>query len=307
MTIAITGGTGFIGAAVVKQALLNNDLPVVLIRKDSNLKRLKDVKGIEFITYEKLNDAMLVLQLKTLQPESFIHLAWKGVGGADRNAAFQITENIPFTLQSVELAKQVGCNHWTGIGSQAEYGNLNCKIDEGFATRPTTLYGKAKLSACWASAGLCDALNISSSWIRVFSTYGVGDEPKWFIPYIIGELLQHKLPSLTKCEQLWDYLYVDDTADAILSVVHKKLNGIYNIGTGKALPLKYIIDTIRNEINPAIEINYGAVPYRPDQVMHLEADVSKIYAATGWKYKITIEEGIKKIVSNIQQSQLNEI
>ena len=300
MIIALTGGSGFIGASVIKQMLLNNDKPVVLIRKDSNLKRLKDLKGIEFISYESLADEKLIEQLQVHKAATFIHLAWKGVGGADRNKAFQITENIPFTIQSVELAKKIGCTHWIGIGSQAEYGNPNCKIDEEFPTIPTTLYGKAKLAACWASSGLCDALNIQSSWIRVFSTYGIGDEPNWFIPYIIGELLQGESPSLTNCEQLWDYLYVDDAADAILNAAHKKATGIYNIGTGKALPLKYIVDRIRNEIDPAIKINYGAVPYRPDQVMHLEADVSKIFSATDWKYTINIEEGIKKIIHGIK-------
>jgi nucleoside-diphosphate-sugar epimerase len=303
MVIVVTGGTGFIGAAVVMQILANGYKPVVLIRKDSNLERLKNLHGITYLVYDSLEEDALTEQMNAWQPDSFIHLAWKGVSGAERNEAYQITENIFTTLQSVKLAGKTGCKQWIGIGSQAEYGNLNCKISEVFATLPTTLYGKAKLSACWAAMGLCESLNIRSSWIRVFSTYGVGDQPNWFIPYIAGELLKGNSPLLTKCEQLWDYLYVDDAAAAILSVVKKNVTGIYNIGSGKTISLKYIVDLIRNEINPAIKIQYGAVPYRPDQVMHLEADIAKIQSATAWKAEISIEEGIKRIVKDLKKNE----
>jgi UDP-glucose 4-epimerase len=301
MNFVLTGATGFIGTAVVKNILENGDVPVVLIRNNSNLKRLEHLENIVFIKYDSLEDLNLIKKLQEYSPECFIHLAWKGVSGADRNSAFQITENIPFTLQSVFLAKQTGCKHWIGIGSQAEYGNPNCKINENFPTIPTTLYGKAKLSACWAATGLCDALEMQSSWIRVFSTYGIGDEPHWFIPYIINELKQGKSPSLTKCEQLWDYLFVDDAASAILSVAYQKAGGIFNIGTGHAQSLRTIVDLIKNKIDSSATVNYGVVPYRPDQVMHLEADVSKIFAATRWKFKVTVEEGIKRIINDINQ------
>lgn len=301
MNFVLTGATGFIGAAVVKNILENGHLPVVLIRNNSNLRRLAQFGNIVYIKYDSLEDENLIDELQKYAPDCFIHLAWKGVSGADRNNAFQITENIPFTLQSVFLAKHIGCKHWIGIGSQAEYGNPNCKINENFPTIPTTLYGKAKLSACWAATGLCDALEMQSSWIRVFSTYGIGDEPHWFIPYIIDQLKQGKSPSLTRCEQLWDYLYVDDAASAILSIAYHKAVGIFNIGTGRAQSLKTVVDLIKNEIDPSATVNYGAVPYRPDQVMHLEADVSRIFSATGWQFKVSIEEGIKKIINDINQ------
>jgi UDP-glucose 4-epimerase len=298
MNFVLTGATGFIGAAVVKNILENGHVPVVLIRDNSNLKRLEHLENIVLIKYDSLEDLDLIKKLQEYSPECFIHLAWKGVSGADRNSAFQITENIPFTLQSVFLAKQTGCKHWIGIGSQAEYGNPNCKINENFPTIPTTLYGKAKLSACWAATGLCDALEMQSSWIRVFSTYGIGDEPHWFIPYIINELKQGKYPSLTKCEQLWDYLYVDDAAAAILSIAYNKVNGIYNLGTGEAQRLKRIVEIIKEEINPKAVIKYGAIPYRLDQVMHLEADISLIQEKTNWKPMISLKDGLVKTIFN---------
>jgi UDP-glucose 4-epimerase len=298
MNFVLTGATGFIGAAVVKKILANGHLPVVLIRNNSNLKRLAQFENIVYIKYDSLEDKNLVDKIQSYAPDCFIHLAWKGVSGADRNNEFQITENIPFTLQTVFLAKHIGCNHWIGIGSQAEYGNPNCKINENFPTIPTTLYGKAKLSACWAAKGLCDALELQSSWIRVFSTYGIGDEPHWFIPYIIDQLKQGKSPSLTKCEQLWDYLYVDDAAAAILSIAYNTVSGIYNLGTGQPQKLKTIVEIIKEEINPKAIINFGAIPYRPDQVMHLEADIALIQEKTSWRPLISLKEGILKTIVN---------
>ena len=297
MNIVLTGGTGFIGASVVKQIIRDGNKPVLLLRENSKLERLNSTAGVEYLVYADLMDPSICKKLLKYNAECFIHLAWKGVKGRDRNEKYQVTENIPFTLQSVELATNIGCKQWVGIGSQAEYGNPNRKINEDFPTNPTTLYGKAKLAACWASLGLGDALGIISSWIRVFSTYGVDDDPEWFIPYIISQLKTGNSPDLTKCEQLWDYLFVEDAAKAILSIAYSKAGGIFNIGTGNAIPLTEIVNTIKEAFNPGIEINYGKVPYRPDQVMHLEADVSKIYNATGWKYSTGIREGIYQILS----------
>lgn len=296
MKIVITGATGFIGSAVLKQLVGDGHEAVVLLRNESNTNRINAIPSYQTVYYHDLAQTGLVETLAVHKPDAFIHLAWKGVGGADRNAPFQITENLPFTLRSVELAHAIGCRHWIGIGSQAEYGNPNRKVTETAPALPTTLYGKAKLAACWAGLGLSEGLGMKASWVRVFSTYGVGDEPAWFIPYLITELKKGNTPKLTQCEQLWDYLYVDDAARAILSVLYKEVTGIVNMGSGRAVSLKSVVELIRQGVNPNADIDFGAVPYRSDQVMHLEADTTKIQQLAGWMPEVSLEEGIGRVI-----------
>jgi nucleoside-diphosphate-sugar epimerase len=295
----VTGGTGFIGSSVVKKIVQNLDTVIVLTRKGSNLDRLKGLDNCFVLTYDNFNNDDLIVYLKNYKPNFFIHCAWKGVGGKDRNEAFQITENLSFTLDSIHLAHRTGCSQWIGLGSQAEYGNLNCKISEEVSNKPTTLYGKSKLATCWSSMALCEALKLKYTWIRVFSTYGVGDDPSWFIPYIINEIKKKRTPQLTKCEQLWDYLNVSDAASAILTLAKEETEGVFNIGSGNVTSLKYVVDTIKKQLGANIHIGYGAVDYRPDQVMHLEADISKILKQTSWRPQVSLEEGIKQIIDSI--------
>ena len=60
--------------------------------------------------------------------------------------------------------------------------------------------------------------------------------------------------------------------------------------------LKECVETIRAKISPAAEIGYGDIPYYEDQVMHLEADISRLTEDTGWEPQTSFEKGIKKTI-----------
>jgi UDP-glucose 4-epimerase len=295
--IIITGATGFIGSAIVREFLNSGDEVIVLTRANSNLSRLESVShSLQLVIYDSLVEKNLIKSMMANRADVLVHCAWRGVAGGERNEAFQIYENIPTTIQSVELAAKLGCHQWIGLGSQAEYGNLNCKISESSEILPTTLYGKAKLSAGIAALGLCEAYEMKGSWLRVFSTYGPGDAANWFIPYVIQEFLAGRAPKLTKCEQLWDYLHVEDAARAVIAVAQAKASGVFNLGSGSTHPLKTYIETIREILRTDLIPEYGAIPYRPDQVMHLEADINRLIEQTGWRPSVSLFSGLTQTV-----------
>jgi nucleoside-diphosphate-sugar epimerase len=255
------------------------------------------VDRFETLKYSDLLDTTTIERLQERKPDVFIHCGWRGVGGHERNEAFQITSNIPTTIQAVELAAAAGCRQWIGLGSQAEYGNLNRRISEDAPLIPTTVYGKAKLAAGVAALALCETRKMAGAWLRVFSTYGPGDAPHWFIPYVIQEFLADRTPKLTKCAQLWDYLFVGDAARAVASIANGITSGVFNLGSGFARPLKDIIEAIRTELGSSLEPANGALPYRPAQVMHLEADISRLQAATAWEPAMTLADGVRATVA----------
>jgi nucleoside-diphosphate-sugar epimerase len=295
--VVITGATGFIGASIVREFLHAGVTVIVLTRESSNRSRLDDLRSeIEFVEYSSLDDQHLSVSKISKGADVFVHCAWSGVAGSDRNEPFQITTNIPATIHSVSLAAKLGCQHWIGLGSQAEYGNLNYKISESSPTLPTTLYGKAKLAASISALDLCDAYNLTGSWMRVFSIYGPHDAPNWLIPYVIQEFLAHRAPKLTPCEQLWDYLYVQDAGKAVAAVAERNAAGTFNLGSGSSLPLKTYIDTIRKILGISLIPEYGAIDYRSDQVMHLEADVIKLTKSTGWIPSVDLIEGLTQTI-----------
>jgi nucleoside-diphosphate-sugar epimerase len=296
-SVVLTGATGFIGGAVLVELQRRKIRPLVLLRREADRRRFSGLAAEDMVVFSRLDEPGLVEKLRGQQPMAFIHCAWRGVGGQERNADFQLAENIPLTRASVNLAAACGCRQWIGLGSQAEYGNANRILDETAPTRPTTLYGQAKLAAGQEALALCESSGLAGAWLRVFSTYGPGDHPYWMIPHVIREFLQERAPQVTRCEQKWDYLFVADAAQAIASAADEKISGNFNLGSGTAWPLKTILETIREELGSTIVPAYGAIPYREDQVMHLQANIAKLSAATGWRPQVGLKEGIRQTVA----------
>lgn len=299
MRVFLTGASGFVGAFLLRHLLRTGDDEVaVLLREPATAWRIKDiVSGTRVIQGDLSSFGDIERQLKDFRPNAFVHSAWDGVAGKDRNALTQ-WRNVSATLELVEMASRLGVQHWIGLGSQAEYGPCQNRIDETTPTKPTTLYGVSKLAAGTLSECMCKELGIRYAWLRLFSSFGPSDNPDWLIPYLVQSLLAGKSPSLTKAEQLWDYIYVEDAAAAIHAVLGAKdATGIFNLGSGRALRLRTMIEKIRDLVAPGAPLGFGEEPYRPDQVMHLEADISRLTHLTGWRPTMDFDMAIEKTLA----------
>lgn len=302
----VTGGTGFIGAALVARILAEGGAAAVLVRRNSpNLGRLRPHPSLHLVEGDLVDPASFAPTLEGFAPTVFYHLGWLGVGNAFRNDPAQVA-NIRITLDMVELAARLGCARWVGTGSQAEYGPVNRKVDETAPLLPTNLYGASKVAA-WALARVAgDLRGMSMAWARVFSTYGPGDAAGWMLVDVIRQLLEGRRPALTLGEQVWDYLYVDDAALALYRLgLAEPVQGAYNLGSGQARSIRSIVELARDLIDHTLPLGFGEVPYRPDQVMHLEADVSKLTLHTGWQPTTSLEQGIGKLIDDLRPEKGN--
>lgn len=296
--ILITGGSGFLGSHIVHALAAQKFKIAVLLRQSKTPQRLAGLENSIHIIHGDIGRPEDWLnELKDFAPEAAVHMAWSGVGGSQRNEAAQ-ADNITNTVKLAAALKACGTKHFIGAGSQAEYGPINRRCSEDEATNPVTLYGHAKLAAGAMTKLYCYENDLRFAWLRIFSTYGPGDHDYWLIPYVIKELCAGRIPRLTKCEQCWDYLHVSDAAAAFVSVLMEPAAmGIFNLGSDTAPPLASIITRIRDCIDPKLPVGFGSISYQPHQVMHLQANISRLTKATGWKPRIPLFEGLQETVA----------
>jgi len=304
--ILVTGGAGFVGARVVRQLVDQGRDVALLMRASSNSRRIDDLLGRCTVIRGDLEELEAARgALSRYSPEAVLHLAWDGVKGADRNSSVQMG-NVCASIKLYQLTEELGCRHFVGLGSQAEYGLLSGRISESATTRPTTAYGAAKLATGLVLERTAAASGRPFAWLRLFSSYGPDDDPSWLIPYLIRTLLAGEKPGLTRAEQVWDYLYVDDVAAGVIAALDAGACGLFNLGSGRAHPLRDIITLIRDAIDPSLPLGFGEVPYRPDQVMHLEADITALSGASAWIPTVSLETGIAQTVAWHQKGKLHE-
>lgn len=299
MRVLITGGTGVVGAHLVRRLLREGFAVAVLIRPESNPWRIADVlPKIVVIPGDLTALSQAADRIRSFGPELIYHLAWHGaLNFRQQDDPAQVFHNVEGSLELVRLTGEMHCRRWIGLGTAMEYGHFEVPQGEEVIPQPTTLYGTAKYSVGLLAERLCRTYGISFSWVRLFYAYGPGDDPVRLIPYVIDSLLRGERPALSPGEQQWDYLYVTDLADALFRIATTPTaQGVFNVGSGVAYSIRHIVETIRDLIDPSLPLGFGEVAYRPGQTMHLQADITKICAATGWRPQTSLVDGLRRTV-----------
>lgn len=298
MRFLVTGATGHLGSFLTRSLVHQGHDVAVFIRPNSDIWRIQEIiHRVRTINGDLSQIEQRTPDIVEFAPDIVFHLGWYGVTSEFRDDPRQITENLNGSLRLLEAAHDAGSKCWIGIGSQAEYGPVDGILNEQTPLRPTTAYGKTKLSIGLLTQELCRAYGIRHVWLRLLATYGPMDDGRRLIPSVINQLLAGQKPALTPGEQCWDYLHVEDFIAALQAVaLNDSTQGTFVIGSGTAHPLRKIVERIRDLIDPKLPLGWGELPYRANQIMHLEADPGLLQRATDWHPKITLEQGLATTV-----------
>lgn len=307
-TILITGASGFLGSHIAEQLICQGFKIVAIKRNSSNLWRCKSYYDkIKWINGDNLHYAES--EIVKCRPDILIHAAWSGVKASDRDDWIEQEKNLSYLVTLFNIVKKTKMSKIIALGSQAEYGNFEGSIDENFPCVPNSAYGAIKVCASILLKSFAKQNKIDWYWIRLFSVFGPGEEKNWLIPATINNLLDKKEMPLTPCKQQYDYIYIKDFAAGILSVIKNKsdISGIYNMTSGKSTSLKDILSFLEDKLSPKQKLlQIGKLPYRPNQIMHMQGDSSRFFQLFNFKPAYSIYEGLEETIAYYKNRKRDE-
>lgn len=291
--VVITGAAGFVGSALTKK-LLSKNIEVFAID-------MKEAIGIEspLLHYYSCN----IFESKTIKNilknikdiNVFYHLAWKGSAGPLRNDENCQIENALCAVSMYKIADEIGCNKFVFAGTIAEF-ETNVAIYEQ-NTRPqlSYIYGAGKILAHNLLKPISNSLNTKLVWAYITNAYGEGEKSPRLINTTINKCIDGVAPIFSSGTQNYDFVYIDDVANAFYLIGKKGLeNKGYIIGSGKAQPLKNFLVELVSTCNPKLKPIFGAVPFTGVNLPLSYFSTDEIKKDCGFEAKISFKEGIKR-------------
>ena len=304
----MTGAAGFIGLALCRELLQNGYEVAAVIRPESKkrgkLLDLEKESGLPDASLQILEIPLENINLLStcyhIQADFFFHLAWNGSSGAAREDFDIQQSNIGFTAGAIRAAKECGCRKFIGAGSQAEYGVVDGKAyEDKTVASPFMMYGAAKLAACQMGTVLAGQLDLGFVWPRIYSVYGVGENPGTLVNYVMDSLGKGEVPALSPCENMWNFLYITDCVRALRMLAEdENVQGICHVASKDTRLLKEYVAEMRDIIAPDTGLGFGMKQTDPARTFWLQPDVKKL-DETGFAAEVSFGEGIRRKMGEI--------
>jgi len=324
MKLLVTGGAGFIGSAVVRQAIAAGHQVVNLdaLTYAACLDNVASVAGspdYAFVRADLRDRAALDAALAEHRPDAIMHLAAEShVDRSIDGPGDFIETNITGTFNLLEAARK----YWTGAGKPEGFRFHHISTDEVFGSLgptgqfteetpydPRSPYSASKAASDHLVRAWAETYGLPVVLTNCSNNYGPFHFPEKLIPVVILNALHGKpIPIYGDGSNVRDWLYVEDHADALLTVLSEgALGRSYNIGGENErsnLELVKTICALLDKLAPG-ERKDGIDSYadlitfvtdRPGHDARYAIDPTRIREELGWRPSVTVEEGLEKTV-----------
>ena len=319
MKLLVTGGAGFIGSAVVRLAVARGHevVNVDALTYAACLENVASVSGSNLYTFEQADirdRAALDRVFATHRPDAVMHLAAEShVDRSIDGPGDFIETNITGTFNMLEAARA----YWTRAGKPEGFRFHHISTDEVFGTlgetgkftedtpyAPNSPYSASKAASDHLVRAWHETYGLPVVMTNCSNNYGPYHFPEKLIPVVILNALAGKpIPVYGKGENVRDWLFVEDHADALLLVVEKgTLGRSYNIGgenEAKNIDIVRTICALLDEMHPQGAPHDRLITFvtdRPGHDLRYAIEPARIREELGWRPSVTLEEGLRRTV-----------
>jgi nucleoside-diphosphate-sugar epimerase len=289
--ILISGGTGFIGYHLAKEAL-RRGFQVSSLSKNTPIKK-RYLKKVKYIITDISNKNSINKKIK----ENFDYVV-NLAGYVDHSNKIKTYKSHYLGCKNISnffLKDKI--ESFIQVGSSMEYGLVKSPQKENFKCEPKSAYGRAKFLSTKYLLNLYKKKKFPVSIVRLYQVYGPYQDLNRFMPVVINSCKSNIDFPCSHGKQSRDFLYINDLIDAIFLILEnpKSKGEIFNIGFGKPLKIKNIIQRILRYYksgNP----QFGKIKLRKEEQMKIYPDIGKARRILNWKPKINFLKGLAKTI-----------
>jgi nucleoside-diphosphate-sugar epimerase len=290
--VLVTGGGGFIGW---------NCLPRLVARGyevHAVSTGLHASPGVAWHAANLLQGREAVELVAKVRPTHLLHLAWVVTPGALWTSPL----NWPWVDASVTLLRAFG-EHG---GQRAVFSGTCAEYDPDAAlcherrtpVAPTTVYGASKAALSVAVPAFAAQHGVSSTaWGRLFYLFGPREHPERIVPSAVRSLRHGRPFACTSGTQVRDFLYVEDAADALVTLLDSAVTGAVNIASGTPMPLRTLLSNVGQELGREHLLQFGALTPAAPEPPVLSADVTRLRREVGWSPPTPFDAAVRRTVA----------
>ena len=308
--VFVTGGSGYIGSVVVRD-LLAKGYDVTIFDNLERGHRCNVPSEAKLIVGDLRNSEEIRSAMLNVMPDAVIHFAaYALVGESMANPMMYFTNNVKGGINLLEAMEAANCNRIIFSSSCATYGVPPAlPIEENMEQKPTNPYGHSKLLFEQMCNWLAETKGFKPTFLRYFNAAGQVEEYGMVEDH---EPETHIIPNVLKvalgqsaCVKIFgddyptpdgtcirDYVHLKDLSSAHILALEKEALGAYNLGTGKGISVKEIVDACRKVTGHSIPVEIH--PRRPGDPPALYASGDKARQVMGWNPMFSDVETIIK-------------
>lgn len=286
--VLLTGGSGFLGRHAVRplieagyevHALVNRDTP----RKTESIY----LHRCDLMDFKRQKELM-----REIKATHLLHLAWY----AEHGKYWTSPENYRWVKASTELVANFagsGGRRAVFAGTCAEYDwSYGYCSEDSTPLRPSTVYGSCKNSMREILKNFSKACGLKASWGRIFFLYGPGEDHRRLVSSVALALLRNEPAMCTDGNQVRDFLYVKDAAQAFVALLESSVEGPVNIASGVPVSVRDVVYKIAERLTRRELVSFGAIPQPDNDPPFVVADVRRLTDEVGWKPSVDLDAGI---------------
>ncbi|HWG91585.1 MAG TPA: GDP-mannose 4,6-dehydratase [Candidatus Thermoplasmatota archaeon] len=297
MRYFLTGAGGFIGRHLVPRLVARGNEVTVLLRKGTERPE-GHLAGVKAVYGDLTDTAPLAIPPGTdvvlhLAAVSFVPQTLK-----DPMGAFQV--NATGTLRLLEAARAASpMPRFVYVSTGHVYGPPQyVPIDEKHPLNPSSPYGSTKAAADLLVSSYRASYGLPTTIVRPFNIYGPGQDASFVIPKIVDQARKTGILTLGDTSIVRDFTYVDDFIDLLLALAEHPgaVGEVFNAGSGHGHSIQEVIQEVERAMGKPLTVKEDPSLFRPGELKRLVVDMTKARHHLGWTPKVTLREGIERLV-----------